>query len=88
MVAYPDDRLSLFPYTTLIQDVDGQPTLTIAGLSLAALADQYGTPLYVFDRHTLDTNVAAYRQAMSAHYPASCGITYAGKAFLCLAVAQ
>ena len=37
------DRLSLFPITAIIED----DTLTIAGHSLAALADEFGTPLYV-----------------------------------------
>ena len=81
-------RLELFPLTTQVQTVGGQPTLTIAGLSLAALADQYGTPLYLYDRFTMDANVDAYRQALAAHYPGPSGITYAGKSFLCLAVAQ
>ncbi len=87
-MTYLEQRLELFPLTTSIQDYLGQPTLTIAGHSLADLADQYGTPLYLFDRMTLDASVDAYRQAISTHYPAPAGITYAGKAFLSLAMAQ
>ena len=37
---------------------------------------------------TLDAMVSAYRAALSASYPGSSGITYAGKAFMCAALAQ
>ncbi len=36
----------------------------------------------------MDVSLAAYRGALKAHYPATSEITYAGKAFLCKAVAQ
>jgi diaminopimelate decarboxylase len=78
------NRLDLFPITTTIED----DILTVAGQSLASLADRYGTPLYVYDRATLDDSVHAYREALSRHYPAQAEITYAGKAFLCTAIAQ
>lgn len=78
------DRLGLFPITTTIED----DSLTIAGRPLASLADRYGTPLYIYDRATLDFSVKSYAQALSAHYPAPSHITYAGKAFLCKTIAQ
>jgi diaminopimelate decarboxylase len=78
------DRLTLFPDSTRIQN----DSLTIAGYNLASLADQYGTPLYIYDRATMDASVAAYQGALKAHYPAASDTTYAGKAFLCNAIAQ
>jgi len=78
------DRLLLFPDTISLQD----DRLTLDGLALADLAREYGTPLYLYDRATMDNAVAAYADALSAHYPAPWGLTYAGKAFLNLAVAQ
>jgi diaminopimelate decarboxylase len=78
------DRLALFPDSTRIRN----DSLTIAGYNLASLADQYGTPLYIYDRATMDASVAAYQGALKAHYPAASDITYAGKAFLCKAIAQ
>ena len=45
------DRLALFPDSTRIQN----DSLTIAGHNLASLADQYGTPLYIYDRATMDS---------------------------------
>ena len=83
-VAPSSPRLSLFPDTSLITDTG----LTIGGCDLSVLAAQYGTPLYLYDRNTLDASVAQYQQALSNYYPAESAITYAGKAYLCLAIAQ
>ncbi|MEW5868796.1 MAG: diaminopimelate decarboxylase [Chloroflexota bacterium] len=80
-------RLPLFPTTTHL-DETGDGRLTIAGLDLAELARQYGTPLYVYDRASLDATLARYQAALQTHYPGESGITYAGKAFLCLGIAQ
>jgi diaminopimelate decarboxylase len=78
------DRLDLFPISTKIEN----DKLTIAGHDLASLADRYLTPLYIYDRSTLDFSAKSYTDALSAHYPAPSHITYAGKAFLCKAIAQ
>jgi len=78
------DRLDLFPISTKIEN----DSLTIAGHDLASLVDQYGTPLYIYDSATLDFSAKSYTDALSAHYPAPSHITYAGKAFLCKAIAQ
>lgn len=78
------ERLGLFPDSTKIED----DALTIAGHDLASLAGQYLTPLYVYDRATLDSSVKSYTDALSTHFPAPSHITYAGKAFLCKAIAQ
>ncbi len=78
------DRLLLFPDTTKIE----QDVLTIGGCDLASLAETFGTPLYVYDQATLDGAAAAYRQALAEAYPGPSGLTYAGKAFLCRALAE
>ena len=78
------DRLALFPDSTRIQ----KDSLTIAGLTLAALADEYGTPLYIYDRATMDALVAVYKDGLNENYPGLSEITYAGKAFLCRAIAE
>jgi len=77
------DRLALFPNSTRIQN----DSLFIAGHDLASLADRYGTPLYIYDRATLDAAVADYQSALRKYYAAPSHITYAGKAFLCKALA-
>jgi diaminopimelate decarboxylase len=78
------DRLALFPDSTRIQN----DSLFIAGQDLASLADRYLTPLYIYDRATMDSAVVAYKGALKQYYPASSEITYAGKAFLCKAIAE
>ena len=78
------DRLALFPDSTRVEN----DALFIAGNDLASLAEQYGTPLYVYDRLTLDTAVAEYRSSLRKYYSAPAHLTYAGKAFLCKAIAE
>jgi diaminopimelate decarboxylase len=78
------DRLALFPISTKIEN----DNLIIAGHDPASLADLYGTPLYIYDRATLDLSAETYTDALSTHYPAPSKVTYAGKAFLCKAIAQ
>lgn len=78
------DRLPLFPDTVSVLD----DCLTIGGLCLADLAREFGTPLYLYDRATMDNAAAAYTNALAAHYSAPAQVTYAGKAFLNLAIAQ
>ncbi len=77
-------RLDLFPITTTIENNQ----LTIAGHNLNTLAERFGTPLYVYDRATLDSAAQTYQSALASSYPAPASITYAGKAFLSLTLAQ
>jgi len=78
------DRLQLFPITTTIEN----DALSIAGHDLTTLANDHGTPLYLYDRATMDSAVADYQSALRSYYPAPASVTYAGKAFLNLAIAQ
>lgn len=83
-----EQRLQLFPLTTKLEIRDGVEHLHIGGCDLISLAEEYGTPLYVYDQATLDSAVDEYRTALRQAYPNITGITYAGKAFLCVAIAQ
>ena len=82
------NRLPLFPDTTKIEN----DTLTIAGQDLTSLADKYGTPLYLYDRATMDNAVSVYKHCsrifLSSYRPSPASVTYAGKAYLCTAIAQ
>jgi len=78
------NRLQLFPVTTSME----KNSLSIAGHDLAALANKHGTPLYLYDRETMDTAAVGYQSALASHYPMAGSVTYAGKAFLNLAIAQ
>jgi len=81
-------RLALFPDSAVVDRTAGEPCLSIAGVDLDSLAEKYGTPLYIYDRKTLDNAVNAYKKALDQYYPGETGITYAGKAYLCTAIAQ
>lgn len=83
-----NQRQALFPNTLSLSEENQDKYLSIADISLLSLARHFGTPLYIYDRLTLDESVNAYRIALKKHYPFSSGITYAGKAFLCLAIVQ
>ena len=83
------NRLVLFPDTTKIEN----DTLTIVGQDLASLAEEYGTPLYLYNRATMDNAVAEYKRCLASYYhstgsPVPASVTYAGKAYLCTAIAQ
>ena len=77
-------RLELFPISAKIAN----DRLTIAGQDLSALADEYKTPLYVYDRETLDAAALEYKTALGSFYPGLASVTHAGKSFLSLALAQ
>ncbi len=78
----PDEgplRAELLPMTARVR-ADGH--LTVAGVDLLDLAEQVGTPLFVYDEDHLR---ARCREAVSAWGE---GVAYATKAFLCLAMAK
>src|SRR5436305_1295215 len=51
--------LELFPETALVED----RVLSVGGITAAALADRFGTPLVVFCERTIRTRAQAYRAA-------------------------
>lgn len=78
------NRIDLFPITAKPHN----DHLEIGGCDLASLAQQYHTPLYLYDRETLDNLVREYKSALASFYPKAATVTYAGKSFLCVAIAQ
>ncbi len=70
------------------QRVNNQGHLEIGGCDTLALAQQFGTPLYVMDEAFLRENIRRYRAAFAQKYPGESHISYAGKAFLVKRVAQ
>src|SRR5713226_652590 len=57
--------------------------LEIGGLDVTKMADEYGTPLFVFCEQTLRDRCRAYRAALP-----EAAIYYASKAFICKEVAR
>lgn len=78
------ERLQLFPDATSLE----ADSLEVGGLDLTNLAEKYGTPLYIYDRSTMDAALSRYKEALRIFYPAASSLMYAAKAFLCKAVAQ
>jgi diaminopimelate decarboxylase len=79
------NKLDLFPAST---SVDTSGSLVVGGCSLPDLAEEYGTPLYVYDEVALRAVCRAYQRALERHYPGEAHVAYAGKAYLNLALAQ
>lgn len=77
-------RLALFPFSTRIEN----DRLHIGGWDVEQLANEYGTPLYIYDRAELDRAAGRYRQTLAQTWPGAWGVTYAGKAFLNLTIAR
>jgi hypothetical protein len=61
--------------------------LEIGGVPMLALAQRYGTPLYVYDERTLRESAQSFLAALSAVYPRS-RVVYAAKAFLTTALVR
>jgi len=55
--------------------------MTIGGLDVPMLAQQYGTPLMIMDEDYIRGQCRAYRDALLKHYGENSLVAYAGKAF-------
>ncbi len=71
--------LSLLPVSATT-NADGR--VAVAGVDLASLAEEFGTPLFVYDEDDIRLRCRAYRDALGD------GVAYASKAFLCTAIAR
>jgi diaminopimelate decarboxylase len=71
--------LTLLPASARVES-DG--SLSVGGVDLAALASEFGTPLYVYDEDELRARCGEYRAGFGG------GVAYASKAFLCTAMAR
>ncbi len=69
------------------QRVNAHGHLEIGGCDTVQLAREFGTPLYVMDEAAIRANCRAYRSAFESLYPKN-DISFAGKAFLNLAMAR
>jgi diaminopimelate decarboxylase len=72
--------LRLLPRTA---SVDGGGRLSLDGCDLESLAREHGTPLYVYSETELRARAREYRDAFGPD-----AVSYAGKAFLCTAMAR
>jgi diaminopimelate decarboxylase len=76
-------RLALFPLTA---DVNNHGHLVIGGCDVVDLAEEFGTPLYLFDESTLRRRCREFKDEFYKDYPDTL-VIYASKAFLNKALA-
>jgi diaminopimelate decarboxylase len=76
-------ELALFPLTV---EVNNQGHLIIGGCDVVDLANEFGTPLYLFDEQTLRHKCREFKDEFCKYYPDTL-VIYASKAFLNRALA-
>ena len=91
-LAVPDDANAL-PAAVWSQNAVRGPEgeLTIAGVGATALAEQFGTPVYVVDEADVKARAAGIRESFDREFArvgSSAKVYYAGKAFLSIEIAR
>jgi len=77
-VVADSQALDLFPDTA---GITPEGHLALEGVDLVALADELGTPLYVYDEATIRARARAYADGLKKAYPGKSLVCYAGKAY-------
>lgn len=88
---FPTDVMELLPQlwpSNVARDASG--VLSIAGIPVTDIARDFGTAAYVVDEDDFRSRARAFRDDFTAPFAAVAGadVYYAGKAFLCTAVAR
>jgi diaminopimelate decarboxylase len=79
------DISELFPVSTSFTPAED---ILIGGLSLNKLAEDFGTPLYIYDAATIRQNYAWLKDLFKEYYSGKSQIAFASKAYLSLSFAQ
>ena len=64
-------------------DINTAGHLTIGGCDTVRLAEEFGTPVYVFDENEIRKNLRTFRDSMNEYYGGNGLAVYASKAFNC-----
>ncbi len=65
-------------------NINEKGNLTIGGVDTTALAEEYGTPLYVMDEQLFRKYLRRFHESMQKYYNGKGLVCYASKAFSCL----
>lgn len=88
----PDDVNALYPglwSAGVSRGADGVVGVVgVAGLDVRKLADEFGTAAYVLDEDDFRRRARGFHDAFAAAFDGAADVYYAGKAFLCTAVAH
>ena len=76
-----NDLLGVAPVTTVVED----GAVSIGGVPLSKIIEDFGTALYVYDEATLRQQLSSYLNEFRSRYPES-DIIYAAKSFCCVAM--
>ena len=76
-------KLGLFPLTA---EISSEGHLVIGGCDVVDLAEEFGTPLYLFDESTLRRKCREFKDEFTRRYPETM-VIYASKSFLNRALA-
>lgn len=71
--------LDLFPQSA---SCDDQGNLLIASHSIPSLAEEYGTPLYIYDGKTIRDHISQIQSLLKEHYQGTTALAYAAKAYI------
>ncbi len=63
--------------------VNGKGHLTVGGCDTVALAEQYGTPAYIYDENEIRKNLREFKDSIDKYYGGNGLVVYASKAFCC-----
>ena len=69
-------------------DVNPLGHLAVDGVDTLALAEEYGTPLYVMSEAAIRENCRLYQRSMERFYGGQGMVAYASKAFCCKAICR
>jgi diaminopimelate decarboxylase len=91
-LSYPEDANTLNPalWATPVRRAPNG-VLSVDGVSVTELAEQFGTPVYVVSEKDFRTRARGFRDAFNTAFRDLCGgvdVYYAGKSFLCSEVAH
>lgn len=75
------DLMGVAPVTTTVED----GVVSIGGVPLMSIIEEYGTALFVYDEATLRRQLSSYVSEFRSRYPES-DIIYAAKSFCCVAM--
>lgn len=91
-LSFPDDANALVPnqWAAGVSRADNGE-LAVQGIGVSALAQEFGTPLFVLDEDDFRARARGFKQAFDEAFKDLCGgvdVYYAGKAFLSTEVAR
>lgn len=70
-------------YVSDCVSVNEKGHLTIGGCDTTLLAEQYGTPAYIYDENEIRKNLREFKKSIDENYDGNGLVVYASKAFCC-----